>query len=132
MTLTDDVTGQSLRQIGALVRDARRHHGLTQEQLAERVGVTQRSIQGYEAGAVVPYKHFKRLEEVTGRTLAWFLGREEDAGASNLADVGERLVALVEQVAAEAERLAEIAARLEERLAAQESARESSAPRSTR
>src|SRR5919205_528592 len=29
MTLTDEATGQSLRQIGALVRDARRHHGLT-------------------------------------------------------------------------------------------------------
>ncbi|MCU1619488.1 MAG: UDP-N-acetylglucosamine 1-carboxyvinyltransferase with a repressor domain, partial [Modestobacter sp.] len=50
MTLTDDTTGQSLRQIGALVRDARRHHGLTQAQLAERLGTSQSAIARIEQG----------------------------------------------------------------------------------
>ena len=50
MTLTDDATGQSLRQIGALVRDARRHHGLTQAQLAERLGTSQSAIARIEQG----------------------------------------------------------------------------------
>src|SRR3954447_13286748 len=50
MTLTDESTGQSLRQIGALVRDARRHHGLTQAQLAERLGTSQSAIVRIEQG----------------------------------------------------------------------------------
>src|SRR5919206_3125088 len=50
MTLTDDTTGQSLRQIGTLVRAARRHHGLTQAQLAERLGTSQSAIARIEQG----------------------------------------------------------------------------------
>src|SRR5215207_1972357 len=50
MTLTEDTTGQSLRRIGALVRDARRHHGLTQIQLAERLGTSQSAIARIEQG----------------------------------------------------------------------------------
>src|SRR4051794_7494848 len=50
MTLTEPATGQSLRQIGALVRDARRHHGLTQSQLAERLGTSQSAIARIESG----------------------------------------------------------------------------------
>src|SRR4051794_41789119 len=50
MTLTEEATGQSLRQIGALVRDARRHHGLTQLQLAERLGTSQSAIARIEQG----------------------------------------------------------------------------------
>jgi UDP-N-acetylglucosamine 1-carboxyvinyltransferase len=44
MTLTEEATGQSLRRIGNLVRDARRHHGLTQSQLADRLGTSQSAI----------------------------------------------------------------------------------------
>jgi UDP-N-acetylglucosamine 1-carboxyvinyltransferase len=50
MTLTEEATGQSLRRIGALVRDARRHHGLTQAQLAERLGTSQSAIARIEQG----------------------------------------------------------------------------------
>ncbi|MCO7221291.1 UDP-N-acetylglucosamine 1-carboxyvinyltransferase [Klenkia sp. PcliD-1-E] len=51
MSLTEEATGQSLRQIGTLVRDARRHHGLTQTQLAERLGTSQSAIARIEQGA---------------------------------------------------------------------------------
>src|ERR1700712_2284668 len=50
MTLTEETTGQSLRQIGSLVRDARRHHGLTQAQLRERLGTSQSAIARSEQG----------------------------------------------------------------------------------
>ncbi|KQS71541.1 UDP-N-acetylglucosamine 1-carboxyvinyltransferase [Modestobacter sp. Leaf380] len=50
MSLTEEATGQSLRQIGALVRDARRHHGLTQTQLGERLGTSQSAIARIEQG----------------------------------------------------------------------------------
>jgi transcriptional regulator with XRE-family HTH domain len=98
--------------IGSRLAQARKEAGLTQEQLAELVGVTPRSIQGYEAGKVVPYRHLKRLEEITGKTPSWFLRNEAEPSALT-PEVAERLVALVERVAAEAERLADAAARIE-------------------
>ena len=51
MSVTEEATGQSLRQIGTLVRDARRHHGLTQTQLAERLGTSQSAVARIEQGA---------------------------------------------------------------------------------
>ncbi len=51
MSLTEEATGQSARQIGTLVRDARRHHGLTQTQLADRLGTSQSAVARIEQGA---------------------------------------------------------------------------------
>jgi UDP-N-acetylglucosamine 1-carboxyvinyltransferase len=50
MTLTEEATGQYQRQIGALVRDARRHRGFTQSQLAERLGTSPSAIDRIEEG----------------------------------------------------------------------------------
>jgi transcriptional regulator with XRE-family HTH domain len=101
--------------IGERIARARKESGLTQEELASRVGVTARSIQGYEAGKVVPYRHLSRLAEITGRELAWFLESDDSAA---LAQVAARLVSLVEEVAEEARRIREVAERLERLLAA--------------
>ena len=46
MTVTDTSTSR----IGSLVRDARRHRGLTQQQLAERLGTSQSAIARIEQG----------------------------------------------------------------------------------
>jgi transcriptional regulator with XRE-family HTH domain len=108
--------------IGRRLAQARKEAGFTQEQLAELVGVTPRSIQGYEAGKVVPYRHLKRLEEVTGKPPSWLLRNEKEPGVLS-AEVAERLVSLVERVAAEAERLADAAARIESLLDARQPSR---------
>ena len=50
MTLTDAPTDTAMRRIGSLVRDARRHHGLTQQQLAERLGTSQSAVARIEQG----------------------------------------------------------------------------------
>src|SRR4051812_26243668 len=50
MTLTEPVTGQGLRQLGGLIRDARRHHGLTQAQLAARLGISSDDVARIERG----------------------------------------------------------------------------------
>src|SRR3954447_8587995 len=48
----DDASTESvMRQIGLLVRDARRHRGLTQLQLAERLGTSQSAVARIEQGA---------------------------------------------------------------------------------
>jgi transcriptional regulator with XRE-family HTH domain len=101
--------------IGERIARARKESGLTQEELASRVGVTARSIQGYEAGKVVPYRHLSRLAEITDRELAWFLESDDEAA---LAHVAGRLVTLVEELAEEARRIREVAERLERLLAA--------------
>src|SRR3954465_4966294 len=40
----------AMQRIGVLVRDARRHRGLTQQQLAERLGTSQSAIARIEQG----------------------------------------------------------------------------------
>lgn len=67
-----------LREIGSRIAMARTAAGLTQQDLADRLGVTRRSVQGYEAGHVAPYRHLERLAEVLERPRAWFLPDEPD------------------------------------------------------
>ena len=45
-----DVTEASLDRIGTLIRDARKHRGLTQTQLATVLGTSQSAIHRIEAG----------------------------------------------------------------------------------
>jgi PAS domain S-box-containing protein len=105
-------------EIGARLAQARKQAGLTQKALAESLGVTRRSIQGYEAGTVVPYKHFDRLGELLGRTAASFLGGEKaqavtaDPIAQLRAAIHEELVAVFSELGASSEQLhrAELAA----------------------
>src|SRR3954469_9649488 len=49
--IADDATAANvMRRIGLLVRDARRHRGLTQLQLAERLGTSQSAVARIEQG----------------------------------------------------------------------------------
>ena len=50
MTVTDVLPDSAMRRIGLLVRDARRHRGLTQLQLAERLGTSQSAVARIEQG----------------------------------------------------------------------------------
>jgi transcriptional regulator with XRE-family HTH domain len=60
-------------EIGARIAAARKEGGMTQEELANRIEVSPRSIQAYEAGEVIPYRYLRRLESVLGKDAAWFL-----------------------------------------------------------
>ena len=61
------------RRIGARIARARRENGLTQADLAEQLGITTRSVQNYEAGVIVPWRHLRRIEVVTHRRSGWLL-----------------------------------------------------------
>jgi transcriptional regulator with XRE-family HTH domain len=97
--------------IGGRIARARKESGLTQEELAGRMGVSARSIQGYEAGKVVPYRHLNQLAKITNRELGWILAGDPPPDLN--AQVVERLVTLVEEVAEEAKRIRSVAERLE-------------------
>ena len=72
-------------RVGRRIALARREAGLTQQELADALGVTRRSLQGYEAGTVVPYKHLGTLGRILDRPPQWFLAdddsRPSQAGA---------------------------------------------------
>lgn len=87
------------REIGARIAQARLEAGhMTQEELAEALNVSKRSVQDYEAGVTIPWKHFQRLEQIFGRSLDWFLhGRAEATPAEPQAS-DEELLARVERV----------------------------------
>jgi transcriptional regulator with XRE-family HTH domain len=66
--------------VGRRIMLARREAGgMTQETLAELLCVCKRSVQAYEAGQRIPYRHLPRLSEVFERPASWFLHGEEDA-----------------------------------------------------
>jgi transcriptional regulator with XRE-family HTH domain len=67
-------------QVGARIAQARRERGLTQSRLAEELAVTTRSVQNYEAGVVVPWKHLGRIEVITRKRSGWLLRGDEDGG----------------------------------------------------
>jgi UDP-N-acetylglucosamine 1-carboxyvinyltransferase len=50
VTATDLMPDSATRRIGALVRDARRHRGLTQQQLADLLGTSQSAVARIEQG----------------------------------------------------------------------------------
>jgi transcriptional regulator with XRE-family HTH domain len=65
-------------EIGARIAQARREAGgVTQEQLAELLNVSTRSIQDYEAGTTIPWRHFQQLSAVFNRKVEWFLRGDE-------------------------------------------------------
>lgn len=66
------------QEIGARLKHARLELGLTQEELADLVGVSTRSWQGYEAGDVVPYRHMQKIAEITRKSVAWLIHGDTD------------------------------------------------------
>jgi transcriptional regulator with XRE-family HTH domain len=77
----DDETSRKLR-IGRRIALARKERGLTQRDCAELIGITVRSLQHYEAGNIVPYRHFHRMERLLRKRPGWFLEDESERYAS--------------------------------------------------
>lgn len=76
---SDGLTGERLVS-------ARRGVGLSQRALAAQLGVTVRTVQNYEAGRSVPYRHLDTLSRVLERPRSWLLyGHEHSELAPLLA-----------------------------------------------
>lgn len=67
-----------LRELGRRIARARAAAQLTQLELAEALGVTRRSVQGYEEGKVAPYRHLDRLAQALGCPKSWLLAVDGD------------------------------------------------------
>jgi transcriptional regulator with XRE-family HTH domain len=82
------------KRIGERITRARRESGLTQRELAEQLGITTRSVQNYESGAIVPWRHLSRIEVLTRKRAGWLLRGDRDGG---LEDTIADLLRVMEQ-----------------------------------
>ena len=98
-------------RIGARIARARTEAGVTQEELADLVGVSTRSLQGYEAGAVKPYRHLDALASALNRPVAWFLHGDD------VAPDPQRMTPLLGELEAEVARFRHLNDALEAELA---------------
>jgi transcriptional regulator with XRE-family HTH domain len=93
--------------VGRRIVEARHQAGwMTQQTLAELLCICTRSVQAYESGKRVPYRHLQRLGEIFERPASWFLhgGPVEDAASDPGDEVLERLdaqAALLNRLAVE-------------------------------
>jgi transcriptional regulator with XRE-family HTH domain len=81
-------------EIGKRIAEARHEAGgMTQQELAELVGVSVRSIAAWELGDVIPYRHLKELERAMGVDAAWILHGEEstDVRDRQLEEISRKL-----------------------------------------
>lgn len=63
---------------GATIRNARELVGLTQLQLAERLGVTQQAVTQWEAGANLQERTLRRVADALGCDVELLLQKLED------------------------------------------------------
>jgi transcriptional regulator with XRE-family HTH domain len=62
-----------LAAVGERIKQARQDAGLTQDELADLVGVGMRQIQYYEAGESDPYRKIQKISESTNVPVGWLL-----------------------------------------------------------
>ena len=58
--------------VGRRIGQARRELGLTQGDLATRIGVTLGILDRYETGKADPSEKLAQIAEITGRDVSWF------------------------------------------------------------
>ena len=86
------------KEIGRRITQARQEAGgMTQRELGELIGVSERNIAAYETGEVTPYRFLRKLEEVLGRSAAWIL-HGEDAPVAKDKQIVESLGRIEDQL----------------------------------
>ncbi|MBQ6780903.1 MAG: helix-turn-helix transcriptional regulator, partial [Treponema sp.] len=64
------------RQVGARIKEIRQHIGLTQAEVAEKLGIAKQSVTNYESGKTDPsIRNLIALATVLGVTTDYLLGR---------------------------------------------------------
>ena len=75
--MSASVANEDRAAVGRRIGQARRERGLTQADLATRIGVTLGLVDRYESGKSDPSGKLAQIAEVTGRRISWFTERDE-------------------------------------------------------
>lgn len=105
------------KEIGVRIKQARKERGLTQETLAEMASFSKRSLQDYESGETIPYRHMAELARLLRKSVEWFLYGDDEESMS-LAEAVERAEVAAERSESVVNRLEAAVAKLEDRLSA--------------
>lgn len=89
-------------EIGARIQQARNERGLTQPELAEMASFSTRSLQDYETGVTIPYRHLREIGDLLQKSVDWFLYGDVKPG-DDTDEVIRRLDLLEGQVAEQLE-----------------------------
>jgi transcriptional regulator with XRE-family HTH domain len=81
------VSAPDTRQTGVRIREARKEVGLTQKALASALGVSVRSVQNYESGTIVPYRHLREIEAILRKPHGWLLDGDAYALTASVEDL---------------------------------------------
>src|SRR5688572_24033199 len=73
-------------RLGARIRAARKNGGLTQKELAEKLGIRLAKMESLESGEIDPAPHLPALEEHTGEPLTAPAGHGYAVGGPGPAD----------------------------------------------
>lgn len=68
-----DISDEYAVEVGDRIVRARKETGLTQVELAELTGASQRAMQGYENGERIPYRLMPDIARVVNKPMAWLL-----------------------------------------------------------
>jgi transcriptional regulator with XRE-family HTH domain len=85
---------------------------MTQKTLAELLCVCKRSVQAYESGTTIPYRHLHRLAQIFERPSSWFLYGDEVTGTG--AQAGDHDEEIVKQLDAQTRLLKALAVEVRE------------------
>lgn len=111
------------KEIGARIQIARKERGMTQEDLAALAPFSKRSLQDYEAGETIPYKHLSDISRLLGRPTEWFLYGGDDADELTPGDgeeTQEAMRTMLERVEETLSEVRDMRAEVDRRLAALE------------
>ena len=87
------------REVGQRIIQARKELSMSQVELAELVHVSERSMQAYEAGEVIPYRKLKDLAGVLNRPMPWILhGEAAEESTGELRPTLEKILEVLEEI----------------------------------
>lgn len=83
------------KALGARIREARNNAGLSQQQLASAVGVSDKTISAYEVGRVdPPLEALDNISQATAHPIGFFLGGQESNIEAKLEKIASELQAI--------------------------------------
>lgn len=86
--MTGRVVHEDRAAVGRRIRQARRELGLTQAELATRIGVSLGVVDRFETGKGDPSDKLEEIAEITGRPLSWYTSTDQYDGGDGISGIG--------------------------------------------